>query len=43
MVGEDILENLKTIKNIPKKNKLANDVPNILEIRCEVYIGKKDF
>ena len=41
-IGEDILENLKTINNIPQKI-LANDVPNILEIRCEVYIGKKDF
>ena len=41
-IGEDILENLKTISNIPKKI-LANDVPNILEIRCEVYIGKKEF
>tara|TARA_B100000886_G_scaffold237520_1_gene166376 strand:+ start:1253 stop:3271 length:2019 start_codon:yes stop_codon:yes gene_type:complete len=40
--GEDILENLKTIGNIPKKIS-ANEVPNILEIRCEVYIGKKDF
>ena len=40
--GEDILENLKTINDIPKKI-LANHVPKILEIRCEVYIGKKDF
>ena len=39
---EDILENLKTINDIPKKI-LANHVPKILEIRCEVYIGKKDF
>ncbi len=40
--GEDILENLKTISDIPKKI-MAKDVPNVLEIRCEVYIGKKDF
>ena len=40
--GEDILENLKTINDIPKKI-LSNEVPNLLEIRCEVYIGKKDF
>ena len=40
--GEDILENLKTIKNLPKKISSKN-VPNILEIRCEIYIGKKDF
>ena len=41
-VGEDILQNLKTIQSIPKKIE-ANDVPELLEIRCEVYIGKKDF
>ncbi len=41
-IGEDILENLKTIKNLPKKI-LSNEVPDLLEIRCEVYISKKDF
>jgi DNA ligase (NAD+) len=41
-VGEDILENLKTIKTIPK-NITAHDVPALLEIRCEVYISKKNF
>ena len=41
-VGEDILANLKTIKNIPKIID-GEDVPNLLEIRCEVFIGKKDF
>ena len=40
--GEDILENLKTIKEIPKKI-ISNKIPNLLEIRCEIYIGKKDF
>ena len=40
--GEDILENLKTISSIPKKID-ATDVPELLEIRCEIYIGKKDF
>ncbi|MDC3127857.1 NAD-dependent DNA ligase LigA, partial [Candidatus Pelagibacter bacterium] len=40
--GEDILENLKTIKDIPKKIKDANP-PTLLEIRSEIYIGKKDF
>ncbi len=41
-VGEDILENLKTIKGIPQ-NINSKDVPNLLEVRCEIYIGKKDF
>jgi len=40
--GEDILENLKTIKKIPKKI-INKNVPKTLEIRGEVYIGKKDF
>tara|TARA_A100001015_G_scaffold313072_1_gene419491 strand:+ start:1778 stop:3811 length:2034 start_codon:yes stop_codon:yes gene_type:complete len=41
-IGEDILENLKTIKEIPKKIN-SNNIPDLLEIRCEIYIGKKDF
>ena len=41
-VGEDILENLKTISTIPKS--IADkDIPKLLEIRCEIFIGKKDF
>ncbi len=41
-VGEDILENLKTIHNLPQKIQ-SKDVPSIIEIRCEIFIGKKDF
>ena len=41
-IGEDILENLKTIKGIPQKI-ISADVPDLFEIRCEVFIGKKDF
>ena len=41
-IGEDILENLKTIKDLPKKISSSN-VPKLIEIRCEIYIGKKDF
>ena len=42
IIGEDILENLKTINDLPKKIK-AKNVPDLLEVRCEIYIGKKDF
>ena len=41
-IGEDILENLKTITDIPKKIN-SRKIPDLLEIRCEIYIGKKDF
>ena len=42
IIGEDILENIKTIHTIPKIIN-SKDIPSLLEIRCEVYIGKKDF
>ncbi len=42
VVGEDILENIKTISSIPKKIN-SNNIPKLLEIRCEVYISKKNF
>jgi len=42
VIGEDILQNLITIKGIPKKISERN-IPKIFEVRGEVYIGKKDF
>jgi len=42
ITGEDILKNLKSISQIPQKIKDTN-LPKLLEIRGEVYIGKKDF
>jgi len=40
--GEDITNNLKTIRDIPKKINKTN-FPKILEVRGEVYISKSDF
>ena len=42
VTGEDILQNLKTIAGIPKSI-TQKGLPSILEVRGEVYIGKKDF
>ena len=40
--GEDITENLKTIKDIPKEIK-SKYFPNEIDIRGEVFISKTDF
>ena len=39
--GEDITANVKTISNIP--HKLDADLPDELEIRGEIYIGREEF
>lgn len=43
--GEDITHNLRTIKAIPMKiNDAAGiPVPEVLEVRGEIYIGRKEF
>lgn len=42
--GEDITLNVKTIKNIPHKLKGdIKNIPEIVDVRGEVYIGRSDF
>ncbi len=39
-IGEDITENIKTIKSLPQ---YIHNLPKVLEIRGEVYIDTEDF
>ena len=41
-IGEDVTENIKTIKDIPLKLKGTN-YPNLIEIRGELFLEKNDF
>ena len=40
-VGEDVTQNVETMGDIPQK--LPGSVPDVLEIRGEVYMSKQDF
>ncbi len=39
--GEDVTANVRTLKGL--RQKLPNDVPDILEVRGEVYMSSEDF
>ena len=41
-VGENITDNLRTVRDLPLRLD-GTEVPDILEIRGEVYLGRKDF
>jgi DNA ligase (NAD+) len=39
--GEDVTANVRTIKEIPQR--LPKEAPDTIEVRGEIYLGKKDF
>lgn len=42
LVGEDVTDNLRTITDVPE-HLLGDNIPNLMEIRGEVYMEIKDF
>ena len=40
-VGEDVTANIRTLNDIPAE--ITGDVPSVMEVRGEVYMGKADF
>ncbi|HRR40813.1 MAG TPA: NAD-dependent DNA ligase LigA [Syntrophales bacterium] len=42
-IGEDISENLKTIRSLPLRLRDVSDRPSFLAVRGEVYMSKKGF
>jgi len=40
-VGEDVTANIRTLDDIPPE--ISGDVPEVMEVRGEVYMGKADF
>ena len=43
MTGEDITENIRTIKSVPLRLRKHKKIPDKIEVRGEVFIPKKDF
>lgn len=42
-VGEDVTGNIRTIRSIPLRLRGADSAPNLIEVRGEVIIRKRDF
>jgi DNA ligase (NAD+) len=43
-LGEDVTENLRTVRSLPLRLRAGTGgLPSLLEVRGEVYLGKKDF